>query len=323
MSTASRVPETYKLTGDEAYDTLKRARVWLLMRDAFKRFRFADGFSHGRAMAFQVVLAVFSGAIVLIALALTLHSSTLAAALRESARSQAPGPTAELFERALTEGERNGGSGRVAALIFGSLAMLIAGASAMGQVERAANRIYGIEADRPIVQKYRLAVAMALTAGTLSVVYFILFTAGSDWTENVIGSRWRDSWTVLRWPVSILFLTVSVSVVFKASPRRRQPGFSWLAVGAGIAVIASLTVSLLLRAYIQASKSFGSTYGPLAGFMGVMLWAYLSAVTLFYGLAFAAQLEAVRAGVDEPRSETKRRQSEPESSGEPETSGKY
>ena len=57
----------------------------------------------------------------------------------------------------------------------------------------------------------------------------------------------------------------------------------------------------LLAVYIDATDSFGATYGPLAGTIGVLLWAFLTSVALFLGLAFAAQLEAVRAGVPTPR----------------------
>ena len=44
-------------------------------------------------------------------------------------------------------------------------------------------------------------------------------------------------------------------------------------------------------------------YGPIAGTIGVLLWTFLSSVALFPGLAFAAQLEAVRAGAPEPHVE--------------------
>ena len=53
--------------------------------------------------------------------------------------------------------------------------------------------------------------------------------------------------------------------------------------------------------YVEATDSFGATYGPIAGTIGVLLWTFLSAVALFAGLALAAQLEAVRAGVASPR----------------------
>jgi YihY family inner membrane protein len=192
----------------------------------------------------------------------------------------------------------------------------------MGQVERAANRIYGVEADRPPLQKYRRALFLALTAGVLSAVYVLLFTAG-DRNSGDARLSWLNLWLMLRWPVTVTLLTLSICLVFKLSPRRRQPHFSWLAVGAALSVMGALDVSALLGLYIALSKSFGQTYGPLAGFMGVLLWAYLSSITLFYGLAFAAQLEAVRSGVSEPRSEAKIRQGEPLSALPLESTGKF
>lgn len=57
----------------------------------------------------------------------------------------------------------------------------------------------------------------------------------------------------------------------------------------------------LLSLYLTASKSFGQTYGPLAGIIGIMLWSFLTSLALHLGLAFAAQLEAVRAGAPNPQ----------------------
>ena len=41
-------------------------------------------------------------------------------------------------------------------------------------------------------------------------------------------------------------------------------------------------------------------YGPLSAIMSLLLWSYLTSLALFLGLAFAAQLEAARAGLREP-----------------------
>ena len=85
------------------------------------------------------------------------------------------------------------------------------------------------------------------------------------------------------------------------APKRRQPEWSWLAVGAGVSAVLWLAFMGLLVVYIGATNSFGATYGPIAGTIGVLLWTLLSAIALFVGLAFAAQLEAVRAGRPAPR----------------------
>ena len=52
MSTAQLVPETWELTGDDVWATLRRVGRGQLLKDAFMRMRVADGFSHARSLAF-------------------------------------------------------------------------------------------------------------------------------------------------------------------------------------------------------------------------------------------------------------------------------
>ena len=84
------------------------------------------------------------------------------------------------------------------------------------------------------------------------------------------------------------------------APRRRQPALSWLALGAGIAVVLSMVAAAGLAGYVHLSSSFGSTYGPLAGIVALLTWSLMSSVSVFYGVAVCAQLEALRAHQEEP-----------------------
>jgi uncharacterized BrkB/YihY/UPF0761 family membrane protein len=59
-------------------------------------------------------------------------------------------------------------------------------------------------------------------------------------------------------------------------------------------------VSLLLAAFVAESRDFGVTYGPLTAVMALLLWANLTGIALFVGVAFAAQLEATRVGISGP-----------------------
>jgi uncharacterized BrkB/YihY/UPF0761 family membrane protein len=93
---------------------------------------------------------------------------------------------------------------------------------------------------------------------------------------------------------------VSIALLFEQAPRRRQPGLSWLAFGAGVATALWLLATGLLAAYVQGSGAFPATYGPLTGVMALLLWANLTSIAIFLGLAFAAQLEALRIGQPEP-----------------------
>jgi YihY family inner membrane protein len=301
MSTATLVPETYELEGDDALDTLRRTGWGRLLKDSFTRFRYADGFSHSRALAFQVTLSLLPATIAVVGLATLLHADHFRNLLGQMATRLAPGPAGDVVVAAFRHGQKAAGGGAISAVVFGGLVALISATTAMGQVERGANRIYGVERDRPTVRKYAIGFLLACSAGLAIVLSLVLVVAGQDIGKALgISGAVEVLWAVLRWPVSIALLVTAIAMLFRESPRRHQPAASWLASGSAMAVLLGFVFTGLLSLYLGVSKTFGETYGPLAGLIGVLVWALLMSMAVFFGLAFAAQLEAVRAGVASP-----------------------
>jgi YihY family inner membrane protein len=173
----------------------------------------------------------------------------------------------------------------------------------MGQIERGANRIYGIERDRPFPRKYGRAIVLALAAGLPLGLGFVVLVAGEAVGDAVADSAgWADSgsrwWGVLDIPVGLALAWVASAVIFRWSPRRVQPGYTWLAFGSALHLLLWVSATWLLALYVEESGAFGAVYGPLTAFIALLLWANLTAVALFLGIAFAAQLEAARAGIE-------------------------
>ncbi len=84
MSSVSRVPQTRTMDGDElsaddARTTLQHYGRLHLVKDSFVRFRYGDGFSHSRALALQLVLALIPLGIAFIGLSSTIRADSVAA----------------------------------------------------------------------------------------------------------------------------------------------------------------------------------------------------------------------------------------------------
>ncbi len=303
LSSAAHVPEPLgELEGDEALETLRRTgRIHLLVA-SFQRFRAADGFSHARALGFQLVLTLIPALIALIGAATVIDQPEISAFVRDSLLAVAPGATGEGLTQAIRQGTARGSEAGETAVAFGLVAALAGATVAMAQVERGANRIYGIERDRPALRRYTRAALLAVTAGTLVAAALAVVAAGgiARRASGVEGAL-DAAWAVARWPVGIALLTGAMALLFRFTPNRRQPETSWLAVGAGLAVLLWFGLIGGLALFFDRMDGFGATYGPLAGTIGLLVWAFLSAVALLLGVAFAAQLEAVRAGVPGPR----------------------
>ena len=124
MSTASVVPETRDLVGEDARRTLAQARLSLLLKDSMARFRWADGFSHARALAFQTVMTLVPGIVVAVGFATVAHETTLSDTIVRAIQSLAPGPAGDVFRAAALQGSSNAGeaSGR-RALAVGTVVM--------------------------------------------------------------------------------------------------------------------------------------------------------------------------------------------------------
>jgi len=309
MSSTKIIPETRlmsadQLTADDAWHTLRGHGGWHLVRDAFVRLRYGDGFSHARAFAFQLCLAVVPFLIALTGLTTDLGVESGGRVVADTVIALTPGASVDVVRELLTDSERTEDAGEVA-LALGLITGLVALTMAMSQVERGANRIYGVERDRPALFKYLRAATLAIAAGLPMFLGFLLLVAGGPIGDSVQrqygwGGWVHDVFDVIRWPVSLALTVFAIAVLFRHAPRRRQPGLSWLLFGAGITTVLWLGASLLLALYVSLAESFNQTYGALTGIMALLLWANLTGVAFFFGLAFTAQLEGLRVGAPEP-----------------------
>jgi YihY family inner membrane protein len=302
VSYATHVPETYELDGDDARETLAHTGRLALLRDSYVRLRAADGFSHARSLAFTVSLVLVQGLIVLVGIAAAFGTGDVIGAVVEAIDRTIPAPASNVLTNAVEQATRVGSDNRILALTLGFVALVVTATTGMGQFERALNRLYGIEQDRPTSRKYLRALVLAVSAGAVIAAAFVLLAFGRGLLETTVGS-------VLQWPLAIVLAAAGLGVLFSYTPNRRQPSWPWLAFGAGIAVLLWTLTTLLLALSFRVSSSFGETYGPLAGLVALQLWTFISAFAMLFGGAVMAQLEAVRAGVTEPRKERREEKS--------------
>src|SRR5262245_10533999 len=302
MSTASPVPEACdQLEGEDARETLVHTGRRQLLRDAFVRLRASDGFSHARSLAFVTALLLVQGVIALVGLATALGNRGVGHAIARTIEAGAPGAVGRLLTRTVHQANAAGASSKYLALTVGLIGALITGSTFMGQMERALNRLYGVEQDRRSIHKYSRAFGMFLTVGELACAAFAFFAFGPE-LGHAFGDRDATrAFDVVRWPIAVALLVATMAGLFRWSPRRRQPSWSWLAYGASVSVLGWAVVTFGLGVLLRWSGSFGDTYGPLAGMVAVLLWGLLSSIAVLFGAAVAAQLEAVRAGVSAPR----------------------
>lgn len=288
MSTAGFVPEIAALSDQEGpVPTVRAAGVGALLSGATGRLRRSDGFSHARSLAFVTTLLSLQGMIALVATFAAFGNRGFGRAVEAVAVSAAPGPVGQALQQAVNQAERTAGLGRAAPLLLGVGGALFLGTTGMGQLQRAVNRLYGIERDRPTIRKYTRAFVLALTSGTALALSFLAVAFGRALGDNFVTPLWGTA----RGPIILGLLACAIALLLRWCPDRRQPPWPWLAPGAVVAVALWLAVTVGLAAFFSLTGTFGAAYGPLAGLLGLGIWSLLAAIALLYGAAVNAELE--------------------------------
>ncbi len=257
--------------------------------DVVRRFKEADGTSHTRALGYQGTFAMLSGFIGLIGLASVLGIDALRGTMVEMAKTVAPGPSGQLLQEAARQS-----SGGTAALI-GLGASLVSGTLAMAQIERSANRLSGRTQDRPGVQRFLVAFALALSAGILAAVGLLILgggraiATGFAWTGAV-----SDAWMVLRWIVGILAAWAGLYLLFRWAPERSLGGRGPRMAGVLVSLVLWVVFTIALSVWFSVSSS-AQTYGPLVTVIALLLWAGATSFALHLGMAVTAELSSERS----------------------------
>ena len=256
-------------------------------KDVVRHFRRADGTSHTRGLAYQIMLVVIPGLIALVGLASLLHFAEIRSTVQHLVEMLSPGPSGKL----LTEAAAQGASGGATAAIVGLAAALIAGMFAVAQVERSANRLSGLDHDRPTAKRYGLAFLLAIPVGILLSAGVILIGAGGPVVDGLgLEGGARVVWEVVRWPLGLLVAAAGIMLLLRVAPLRRLGSTRHLMAGTAIAVVLWGVFTGLLSLYFALSNST-STYGPLLAVIALLLWAGATSLALHLGITACVELE--------------------------------
>src|SRR4051812_31898638 len=169
-----------ELNAEDAWRTVRRLGLRRLVVDSFIRFRYGDGFTSSRALALQACLAVIPFLLALTGLSADLDQERPARVVASTIQQVAPGQgRSDALAGAVVGSDSSEEAGGLA-LVLGLVLSLLSMIAAMGQVERGANRIYGIRRDRPALAKYgRAAVLTGVLAVPVGVGFLLLVTGGA------------------------------------------------------------------------------------------------------------------------------------------------
>src|SRR5262245_52959796 len=274
-------------------------RSWeFTARMAYSEFKRDECTDLAAALTFYAVAAVFPAFLVLASLVgLIGESESTVNAIVNLISDLGQDKTAEDLRGPLMNLADSRGAG--VALILGVLGALWSASGYVAAFGRSMNRIYEVDEGRPFWKLRPLSILVSAIM-IVGAALLLLGVTISGPMAREIGSRLGLSdgavtiWNIVRWPAMLIVVAVLVGVLYYATPNIKQPRFRGMSVGAALAIVLWVLMSLLFGLYVGTFGNYDRTYGSLAGTIILLLWLWLTNASLLFGAEFDAELERAR-----------------------------
>jgi membrane protein len=284
--------------GPHSPTQLKRKGLVGALKRTVKQFSEDNISDWAAALTYYGVLSIFPGVLVLVSV-LGLVGADGQAEIRHVMNQVAPSPQLQQLIGVVLNQVRDPGSAGFAA-IFGILVAFWSASGYIGAFMRASNAIYDVPEGRPIWKTLPIRIGVTAVIGVMMIVSAVIVVFTGDLARiagNVIGlgPAAVTVWSILKWPVLIILVSLMFAILYWASPNARTGGFRWVSPGGVFAVLLWMIASAAFAIYLANFANYNKTYGTLGGVIAFLVWLWISNIAILLGAELDAELERGRA----------------------------
>ena len=264
-----------------------------VLKAAVAEFQRDDALGLAAQLAFYLILALFPFLLVLVSLMGTFSSPSLASDVLEYFREVTPPQVYNIVESYLSD-TISGNNPAPTLFSVGILLTLWSASGAFAALINALNKAYDVEETRPFWKVRGVALLMTLGLSAMVMVGVLLLVAGPGIGSAIAGffgltDVFLVVWNVARWPVALFFMVFTVALLYYFAPDAGQP-FRWITPGGFVGVLLWVLASLVFRFYVSNFGSYDETYGSIGAVIVLLLYLYISSLTILFGAELNATL---------------------------------
>jgi membrane protein len=252
----------------------------------------------GRAseLAFDFLLAIFPLMLFMLTLfgLFASHSAHLQDSLLAHLAHFTPPSAFRLLNRITYELAAHASGGK---LVLGIVVGLWFSTTGVASMIAGLNLAYRARETRSWLQVRAIAFGLTLSMSIL-VLFALVVTLLGDRFVDWAGSLFRFEpiivvlWRWLEWPVAVLFVATSFSLIYYYGPSVQRRRWRWVGPGSIFSALLWLAASLGFRTYLRFFNAYSTTYGSLGAVMILLIWLHVAGFAFLIGGEINAEIES-------------------------------
>ena len=180
-------------------------------------------------------------------------------------------------------------------LSIGSVFTVWAASSGLVSLMENLSRAYNVPETRGFWKKRLIAIGILVVTSAFFFGSFGLLTLGHRMgiflsRELYLGPTVRIVWEIFRWSFLLVLLQTGVAIMDNVMPNKKRP-WRWVTPGTVFATLALVAGTSGVNFYVRHIGHYSETYGAIGAFFVLMVWIFVSCLTLLVGAEMNAVLE--------------------------------
>lgn len=185
-------------------------------------------------------------------------------------------------------------------LTFGIVAALWSASVGFSAIQDTLNTVYKVTETRSYFRARLSAIGVTIILAIL-VTLILSSMLASDFfarlaalridhpllsTAAVVATR------CIGWLIATALITLFFAVIYFFAPDVKKKKWHWLTPGGAVGIVVWLLASIGFRVYVHYFNNFSVTYGSLGAVIILLMWFYITGLTLLLGAEINSQIEA-------------------------------